>query len=226
MNNDYCPENELKITADGSHTIFSKKFNCSFHSINGAIQESRHIFIENGLDYFAKKTDYHTISVLEYGFGTGLNAILSYLYCVDHKINLVYDSIEAFPLDADTIQQLNYAQVLGIDESWILHLHKGKFPKQIGEAFKLNLHIKKFEDFIIDQKFDIIFFDAFGPDDQPYLWERPFLDSIAEMTHSNSILLTYSVKGSFKRALKSLGFSVEKLPGPPGKREILRATKI
>jgi len=201
-------------------------FNCSFHSLNGAIQESRHIFIENGIDYFVKKTGCHTISVLEYGFGTGLNAILSYLYGIDHKISLIFDSIEAYPLDFNTIRKLNYAQLLGIQDSLILQFHENKINDQICESFKLNLHKQKFEDFLVDQQFDVIFFDAFGPDDQPTLWERPFLDHLAKMTHSNSILLTYSVKGSFKRALKSLGFSVEKLPGPPGKREILRATKI
>ncbi len=216
----------LILTEDGSHSIFSEAFGCSYHSLKGAIQESQFIFIQQGLDFFATKTNNPNIRILEFGFGTGLNALLSYLYIQNKSFSLEYDSIEAYPLVADTISNLNFCKTLGIEDNLLLNMHHSVKPGRQFSNFKLNLMITKFEDFIPERTYDIIYFDVFGPDDQPQFWQRPFLDILERLTKAESILVSYSVKGSFRRALKELGFSLEKLPGPPGKREILRATKI
>jgi tRNA U34 5-methylaminomethyl-2-thiouridine-forming methyltransferase MnmC len=226
MKSELAGINQLIITEDGSHSIFSGTFQCSYHSVKGAVTESRHIFIQQGLDYYAKKHENKGLSILEYGFGTGLNALLAYLYAKEKRLLIDYESIEAFPLDSKTVLELNYSGILGIEESEILKFHHPQSQMDLSPFFKLKLHKVKFEEFVAEKKYDIIFFDAFGPDDQPHLWERPFLDTISQLMHEGSIFVTYSVKGSFKRALKSLGFALEKLPGPPGKREILRAIKL
>lgn len=226
MKSELAKNNQLIITEDGSHTVYSAEFQCSYHSIKGAVTESRHIFIKHGLDYYAKRQESQDLSILEYGFGTGLNALLAYLYANEKRISVDYESIEAFPLATKKVLELNYPAILGIDENKILQFHHAHTAMEMSPFFKLKLHMVKFEEFVSEKKYDIIFFDAFGPDDQPLLWERPFLDTLPQWMHEGSVLVTYSVKGSFKRALKSLGFALEKLPGPPGKREILRAFKI
>lgn len=221
--------NKLIVTSDGSNSIFSEQFNCTYHSVHGAIQESRHIFINCGLDHFAKNTGKSAVNILEFGFGTGLNALLSLKYSVDNKINIDYSTIEAFPLSSELISKLNYLTEKELnmfkEEFFEMHL-TNRTDQKLNAHFTFSKYNTRFEDYIASHKYDVIYFDAFGPDEQPELWDRPFLDKIPDLLNENGILVTYSVRGFFKRALKDLGFKINKLQGPPGKREILRAEKL
>lgn len=217
------------LTEDGSHSIFSERFQSTYHSSHGAIQESEHVFIKHGLDYYYNKTNHDQISILEYGFGTGLNALLSLKYAIDNNININYFGIEAYPLKSTEYTQLNY-----IDEIKLPELHKHfQMMHDSEDNSNLNIHPKfifskkkqDFEEFESKTKYDIVYFDAFSPDIQSHLWERPFLDKVIDNLKPNGILITYGAKGTFKRALKSLGLKIENPPGPPGKREITRAIK-
>lgn len=217
--------NKLIVTNDGSNSIFSEQFNCTYHSVHGAIQESQHIFISSGLDFYLKKTGKNTIKILEFGFGTGLNALLSLKYSVENKIKIDYSTIEAYPVSEELLSQLNYTAEndLRIFDNEFYTMHKTFEPTiNLNEFYTFSKYICLFEDFSTEEQFDLIFYDAFGPDEQPHLWNRPFLDKIPQLLIENGILLTYCVKGSFKRALKELGLKIFKIPGPPGKREIMR----
>jgi len=220
--------NKLIVTEDGSSSIFSEKFNCTYHSVHGAIQESGHIFINCGLDHYVRNAGKTMIKVLEFGFGTGLNALLSLKYSVAKKINIDYSTIEAYPLSSDLISQLNYfiEEELSMFREEFFKMHTTNMTDhKLNDQFTFSKYITRFEDFSSSRKFDVIYFDAFGPDEQPDLWDRPFLDKILDLLNENGILVTYSVRGSFKRALKDLGFKINKFQGRPGKREILRAEK-
>ena len=213
---------KMITTEDGSHSVFSSEFNCSYHSVNGAVSESMHIFIENGLEYFYSRYKNKTVSILEFGFGTGLNALLAWQWSERKGVNVHYYAIEAYPLLSEEFVLLNYPEIFNIESEKFFKLHNNNIFHD--GYFQLEKFIGKFEDFPARQKYDIIFFDPFGPDEQPHLWEQPFLDVLPELIVPKGILVTYSVKGSFRRALKNLGFDIEKLPGPPGKRHVLRST--
>jgi tRNA U34 5-methylaminomethyl-2-thiouridine-forming methyltransferase MnmC len=222
-------KNKLIITGDGSSSVFSEKFNCTYHSVHGAIRESDHIFIQSGLCYFLEKTKRKHLKILEFGFGTGLNALLSISYSETNSIKIDYNTIEAYPISAELVSDLNYTQIDGLsklkEEFLSMHNTQNEILR-IGNYFSFSKSISTFEDYKTCEKFDVIFFDAFGPDEQPHLWNRPFLDKIPEFLNPDAIIVTYCVKGSFKRALKEIGFKIEKLPGPQGKREILRAEML
>ncbi len=220
--------NKLIVTNDGSNSIFSEQFNCTYHSVHGAIQESQHIFISSGLDFYLKKSGKNTIKILEFGFGTGLNALLSMKYSVDKNIHIDYSTIEAFPVSEEIFSQLNFIAEndLNAFAEEFNEMHNTCEPViSLNRCFSFSKYIIRFEDFSTEQQFDLIFYDAFGPDEQPHLWARPFLDKIPHLLLKNGILVTYCVKGSFKRALREIGFAINKIPGPIGKREILRAEK-
>ena len=217
-------------TLDGSHTIYSKKFDSTYHSTNGAIQESKHVFIKHGLEYFCEQNNKKDIKILEYGFGTGLNALLSLKIANSIKKNISYFGIEAYPLDLLDVNKLNYIKNSDSDDLQIdfSTMHSIEFDEKVdlNDNFSFIKTKTKFEEFDINEKFDIIYYDVFSPDVQAFLWERPFLDSVYNKLNDNGVLITYGAKGSFKRALKSLGFEVQNPPGPPGKREITRAVRI
>lgn len=221
--------NKLIVTDDGSSSIFSEQFRCTYHSVHGAIQESTHIFIQSGLDHYIRNTGKTMLKVLEFGFGTGLNALLSLKYCLDNNIHVDYSTIEAYPLSDEIVKSLNFISTENLSAylNEFYNMHFGELNRLfINEFFTFSKYITRFEDFSSDIKFDLIYFDAFGPDEQSEFWTRPFLDKIPDLLNENGILVTYSVRGSFKRALKELGFKIYKIPGPPGKREILRAEKL
>ncbi|MGE5356186.1 MAG: tRNA (5-methylaminomethyl-2-thiouridine)(34)-methyltransferase MnmD [Deltaproteobacteria bacterium] len=221
--------NKVILTNDGSNSIFSEQFNCTYHSVHGAMQESQHIFISAGLDFYLKKSGKNTIKVLEFGFGTGLNALLSMKYSVDKNIHIDYSTIEAFPVSEEIFSQLNFIAEndLNTFAEEFIEMHNTCEPViSLNRCFSFSKYIARFEDFSTEQQFDLIFYDAFGPDEQPHLWARPFLDKIPHLLNENGVLVTYCVKGSFKRALSEIGFAVNKIPGPIGKREILRAEKL
>jgi tRNA U34 5-methylaminomethyl-2-thiouridine-forming methyltransferase MnmC len=214
-------------TQDGSHSIFSEQFDVSYHSKYGAIQESRHVFIDAGLRHqISRKKD---ISVLDIGFGTGLNALLTYLETRYTAIEITYEAVEAYPLDLTTALSLNYPEILGIGSDNTFHkLHSSEWETliNISETFSFKKRKQFFQDVNDQQKFDVIYFDAFAPNSQPELWEAPLLTKMYAALKNNGILVTYCAKGAVKRALKSIGFTVESLPGPPGKREMTRGMKI
>ncbi len=220
---------KIILTDDGSHSLFSNRFKTTYHSTHGAIQESNHIYINHGLKYYHNINNKNSISILEYGFGTGLNALLSLKYAIKKDINLVYHALEAYPVSMEQIKYLNYISKTDSNnlsrEFEKMHQKDCMLQEIIHDKFTLSRDNIEFEKFETDIKFDIIYFDAFSPNEQSYLWERPFLDLATSFLNHNGVLITYGAKGSFKRALKSLGLTIENPPGPPGKREITRAIK-
>lgn len=215
---------EIKTTKDNSHTLYVPSLDETYHSIHGAIQEAKHVFINAGLNYFNNKN----IKVFEVGFGTGLNACLANQYAIKNNVNIDYDSIELHPLSIDIIDKLNYVDFIdgvGKAEFDKLHLTKWNEKCKISEFFTLQKINKSIFDYNEYNKFDVIFFDAFGPNTQPEMWTKSVFDKIYRMTKEDGVLVTYCAKGVVKRTLKDVGFFVETLPGPPGKREMTRAIK-
>ncbi|MCJ7448841.1 MAG: tRNA (5-methylaminomethyl-2-thiouridine)(34)-methyltransferase MnmD [Bacteroidales bacterium] len=216
--------NQLVTTSDGSHTIFVPEINEHYHSIHGAVQESEYIFLKNGFNFC--KAD--PINIFEAGFGTGLNALLTAVRCIKEKREVFYTSIEKYPLADDIIRVLNYHLFAGKEGQYIFdRIHESEWNGMQNICGNFNLRKIK-GDLTSDHLtgcYDLIYFDAFGPDKQPEMWSRNVFTKISGITAKNGILITYSVKGDVKRNLKSCGFDVHILPGPPGKRQILRAIK-
>ena len=197
-----------------------------YHSIHGAIQESMHVFITNGIQSLFKSP----IKVLEVGFGTGLNALLTAIWSNKENIEVHYIGIESTPLEMKLNESLNYSQKLDGHESTTyfdkIISSNWHVKTNIHDNFTLNKIASRIQDYRTDDKFDIIYFDAFGPEVQEELWELRVLKNIYELLNNNGIFVTYCAKGQLKRDLKELGFKVESLPGPPGKREMTRAVKF
>jgi tRNA U34 5-methylaminomethyl-2-thiouridine-forming methyltransferase MnmC len=224
MNPTKNPKIEVKISDDGSTTFYRPDIDEHYHSIHGAIQESMHIFINAGLNHHQGKA----LRILEVGFGTGLNALLTMLEAPDKKI--VYHALERFPLPPGMVSKVNYPQRLDNPDAQtffdLMHQAKWDTPCAITPHFELLKMEQDLLTYLPDSLFDLIYFDAFGPDKQPELWSPPVFEKLGKATQPGGILTTYSVKGTVKRALKDAGFAIEKIPGPPGKREMIRATKI
>src|SRR4030042_1702005 len=207
-------------TSDGSHTILIPEMNEHYHSVHGAIQESEYIFINCGLDYCRT----NPVRIFEAGFGTGLNALLTGIYALTHDREILYTAIEKFPLSGDIIDSLNYKELVAPEGRELfkrIHSCKWGIPEKISRNFTIH---KIKGDLISDEIpgfFDLIYFDAFGPDKQPEIWTDEVFKKISYSTDHNGILVTYSVKGKIKRILKKNGFVVSLLPGPPGKCQIL-----
>jgi len=216
-------------TADGSKTIQIEEWNEQYHSIHGAIQEAQHVFIKHGLQYCIEHVAPINLSILEIGFGTGLNAFLTLLKAEALKQAITYTGVEAYPVSAKEIGQLNYVEQLEANnykEAFeTMHQCPWETPTNITTYFQLNKKKKDFKDINIFKVFDLIYFDAFGPRVQPELWTETIFNLMHKALKPNGVLVTYSAKGDVRRAMKAVGFKVEKLPGPPGKREMLRARK-
>lgn len=218
-------EREIIKTLDGSTTIFIKEWDECYHSKFGAIQESKHVFIKNGLSLFENKT----ISILEIGFGTGLNAFITFLESQKLKLTIDYVGVEAYPVSAEEVLSLNYVSELNAenDISIFEKMHESNWeePIPLRENFFLTKR-RQFFDAIDDKdKFDLIYFDAFGYNTQPELWSTAIFQKMYNALKENGILVTYAARGVVKRSMKEVGFTVEKLEGPPGKREMFRAKK-
>ena len=219
---------QIITTADGSKTIHFPEWNESYHSKHGAIQEAKHVYIESGLDFRQKQDDALSLNVLEFGFGTGLNAYLTAIYAKKNQIKITYHSVEKYPLGLEDISNFNFGNILkakSIDYKK-LHLIEWEKPIKISDEFQLNKIQADFKNFESQNKYDIIFFDAFGPRVQPELWDKPLLQKCFDLLAPNGVWVTYSCKGSVRRYLQDIGFQVEKIAGPPGKREMLRAIKF
>ncbi len=216
---------ELKITEDGSHTLFVPELNEHYHSTHGAIQEAMHVYINAGFTY----CDKDPVHILEIGFGTGLNCLLTLLEAEKQNRTVVYHSIELYPINQDEIKHLNYtSQIPDLDESIFERLHKVEWNKEvkINDYFALNKLQGDLRGFNFPGKYDLVYFDAFAPDIQPTLWTQDIFENIHQHLNPNAILTTYCTKGIVKQALRASGFKVKRLPGPPGKRQMLQTTKL
>jgi tRNA U34 5-methylaminomethyl-2-thiouridine-forming methyltransferase MnmC len=215
---------QLVTTSDGSHTIFVPELNEHYHSIHGAVQESALVYINNGLGF----CNSNPLNILEVGFGTGLNALLTVISDINKKRIIRYTALEKYPLEKNLVHSLNHWSFAGIKGKQVFNsIHNsgwGSFEK-ITE----NFYLKKIKcDLLnddIEGKFDLVYFDAFGPDKQPEMWTLNVFKKIADITIVSGILVTYSAKGAVKRILRSCGFDISLLPGPPGKRQMIRAVR-
>lgn len=216
---------ELKITEDGSHTLYVPEIDENYHSEHGAIQESRHIFINAGL----KQSKKQNINVLEIGFGTGLNVLLTAIEAAKSGIDIHYYTIEKYPVPIEKAHQLNYSQEISEKKSKVLfekiHLAEWETEVNISNNFILRKLNADFTNYQPDTTFDVIYFDAFSPEKQPEMWKEELFQKIYNACNEGAILTTYCAKGIVRRTLQAVGFKVERLAGPLGKREILRAIR-
>lgn len=216
---------EIIETNDGSKTIFIPEMNENYHSGHGAYQEAMHVFIQHGIRALDKKE----FSVFEMGFGTGLNALLSLNEAVKNELLVSYTGIEAYPVEIEHASQMCYESHVDPEVSLLYEkLHESSWGTEhiIHPAFSFRKLHQKIEDHLPEMSsYDIIFYDAFGPRAQSSMWELPILEKMHRMLKSDGLLVTYCAKGQFKRDLKSLGFEVVSVPGPPGKREMTQAFK-
>jgi tRNA U34 5-methylaminomethyl-2-thiouridine-forming methyltransferase MnmC len=217
----------LITTDDGCHSLISKEFGVAYHSHHGALIETEAVFIKMGLRYLVEK-GIKQIDLFEMGFGTGLNALRTFIVAQELDISINYTAIEAYPLSKDEYSQLNFDVALNFkckDLMTIMQEAKHLQEIALNPNFSFIKILSKIEDYDFTLTFDLIYFDAFAPASQPHLWEEPIMSKMYETLKPDGILVTYCAKGIFKRLLKSLNFTVENLPGPGRKREITRAIK-
>ena len=214
---------EIITTADGSHTIFVSELDEHYHSVNGAIQESLHVFIKNGFE----ETEVNPVNILEIGFGTGLNVFLTAIRAEETNREVVYTTIEKYPLSEEITNALNYdVQCCGNSELFRqIHAAPWNCYHKISELFTIRKIEADALEVIPEGKYNLIYFDAFAPSKQPGMWSKEIFEKISLVTLKSGVFVTYSAKGDVKRNLKSCGFDITLLPGPPGKRHIIRAMK-
>ncbi|MGM0634476.1 MAG: tRNA (5-methylaminomethyl-2-thiouridine)(34)-methyltransferase MnmD [Bacteroidota bacterium] len=216
---------KIITTKDGSTTIELVGQNEQYHSKHGAIAEANHVFINSGLKYFLDTNNSQQIHVLEVGFGTGLNALLTCNFAQKNSIKIDYLGLEAFPPKQQEVDLLNYDSLVNKELFAAIHQTNWNEWQQIFSHFNLKKKQVKLQDYQDHNQFDLVFFDAFGPRTQPEMWTLEMLQKIYSALKENGIFVTYSCKGEVRRNLAKLGFDVEKISGPPGKREMLRAIK-
>ena len=216
---------EIILTKDGSSSIFLPEMNETYHSRFGAIQEAKHVFIKNGLSLLNDKS----VSILEIGFGTGLNAFITFLEAQKTNQQINYVGVEAYPVELDIVSKLNYVSELNAIEHQnvfnLLHQSNWEVENTIESSFNLTKRQQKFEAITDLNKYNLIYFDAFGFDVQPELWNETIFKIMYNSLLPKGILVTYACRTIIKKAMIEAGFKVEKLPGAPGKREMLRAIK-
>jgi len=220
----------IQLTKDGSHTIAIPAMNVTYHSTHGAVQESMHVFIQSGLRYFInsnKPPSGEAIQIFEQGFGTGLNALLTLQEAIQLDQKISYHTIEPYPITMEDAAQLNYGELIKDLKEYFHLIHKCEWGKEvvIHRLFslkKINTTLQQFE---TSAQFHIIYFDAFDPAAQSELWTEFIFKKMYDLLYPDGILVTYSSKGTVQRAMKAARFTIEKLKGPPGKREIIRAIK-
>lgn len=224
-------ENTLILTADGSHSVRSARFAVDYHSKHGAVQESRHVFLDAGLLPLLAETPARA-RILEMGLGTGLNALLTRMLAPEHPgVQFTYHSLERYPLTDAEVAALNYPERLGVDAKQLYAFHAAPWEKLVD--LDPNFTFCKSRNGWYDlppadwttEEMDLIYYDAFAPASQPELWTADAMQIAYDLLRPGGRLVTYCAKGQFKRDLKALGFTVEALPGPPGKREMTRAVK-
>lgn len=238
-------QRKIITTADGSKTIQIEDWNEQYHSVHGAIQEANHVYIKHGLLFCLNEqsstaieeqldTDSNAVdtslSILEIGFGTGLNAFLTLLKAEELQMPISYVGVEAYPISTQELKGLNYVEQLQVPEMAsvfdTMHLMSWREDCRLSPYFKMEKQQKRFEEINAKNQFDLIYFDAFGARVQPELWTSSIFKIMFDALEINGTLVTYAAKGSVRRAMQEVGFEIEKLPGPPGKREMLRARKL
>jgi len=215
---------ELRITEDGSHTLYVPEMEESYHSVHGAIQESRYIFLVQGF----LTLDKAFLNILEIGFGTGLNALLTLAEAYKRDIKVRYHSIEKYPLDYEEYSRLNYEDFIeGLNPGNLRKMHESPWDEAvlINDHFTLLKEKSDLREIKLQGPYDLVYFDAFDPEKQAHLWTEQVFDRISSAVKPGGVLVTYTSKGNVRRALISCKFDVKKVPGPPGKRHILRATR-
>jgi tRNA U34 5-methylaminomethyl-2-thiouridine-forming methyltransferase MnmC len=217
---------EIQITSDGSTTIHLPDWDENYHSKHGAIQEANHVFIKNGLDLFE---NHPSVDILEIGFGTGLNAFITYLESKKRHQAINYVGVEAYPVSSEEVSAMNYAKELNAMDDFsvfqMMHSCTWEENKKFSDFFNLTKRKQFFETIDDQSAFDLIYFDAFGYRVQPELWSVAVFSNMFAALKQNGILVTYAARGVVKRNMIEAGFTVEKLEGPPGKREMFRARK-
>ena len=223
---------ELQATEDGSLTLYTSRFGEHYHSTHGAVQESRHIY--TGLALEGRLATWHqdkgkALRLFEVGLGTGLNALLTALVADREQIPIHYTSIEKYPLPEEVFHHLSYEKTIGEGSDELLRrLHECPWREDVSITPFFTLHkvLGDLTDYTFPQALDVVYYDAFSPESQPELWEERLFLSLYDAMNWQATLATYCAKGVVRRALQHAGFSVERLPGPPGKREVLRAVKV
>lgn len=222
---------EIIITGDGSTSIHFPEWDEQYHSKHGAIQEANHVFIDMGLAHILDLQQYASspLHILEIGFGTGLNAFITFLEAQKRNLVINYEGIEAYPVLPEEVDKLNYVSALNAENHSAIFttMHSSSWDEAItiSENFTLIKRQQFFKDIKANNAFNLIYFDAFGARVQPDLWTEEIFKIMYTALKPNGVLSTYAAKGSVRRAMQAVGFKVERLPGPPGKREMLRATK-
>lgn len=220
--------NKITLTADGSNTLYNETIGEHYHSKHGAVQESIHVFIDAGLKHAISSFPNQQISILEVGFGTGLNFLHSAAYGQENQIELNYTSLEAYPLQIEELESTGYHNYVpkNIWEGLVTNYGKAlQQVVQITEGQNLRIVHTQLHRYETEQQFDLIYYDAFSVQHQPEMWTDEIIAHTCQYLKPGGIFVTYAITGKLKRALKAIGFNIEKLPGAPGKREMLRATK-
>lgn len=218
----------LVTTADGSKTIYNAEVGENYHSKHGALQESQHVFLNSGLRYFLAGHDTQQVSVLEVGLGTALNFLLSADFCSGKEIHLNYTGIEAYPLSLEMISQTGYEEYVSAS-LWQNFINQ--YPASLQQPVQVNAYTQlqtahsTLLNFSTEQQYDVIYFDAFAAIHQPEMWNEEAIAHTIQFLKPGGVFVTYAITGNLKRQLKALGLKVEKAPGAPGKREMLRAVK-
>ena len=220
----------LVKTADGSTSLYIPGWDERYHSQHGAIAEAQHVFINTGLKHSLTQTDADCLHIMEIGFGTGLNGFLTAVESLTMEKKIAYTGYEAYPISLNEADQMNYGQVIanGRQISVYKKLHQANWEETctIHDYFSIRKRKQFFHSITDIEEYHLIYFDAFGARVQPEVWEQNIFEIMYKSLKTKGILVTYSAKGSVRRAMQDVGFEVERLPGPPGKREMLRATKI
>jgi tRNA U34 5-methylaminomethyl-2-thiouridine-forming methyltransferase MnmC len=214
----------LRLTEDGSHSLYNPLYDQHYHSTSGAINESRHIYMNLGLLPMLHGTS-GPVNIFEMGFGTGLNAFLAWNAADQYQREINYTGAEAFPISHQEASSLNYEEI--ISKTGFMRLHESIWSEdhQLSDHFLFRKELVRLQDYEATQQFDVIFYDAFDPKAQPELWSEEILRKVAAQTRRGGVLVTYSSKGIVKRALAAAGFSVEKHKGPGKKWHVLKAVK-
>jgi tRNA U34 5-methylaminomethyl-2-thiouridine-forming methyltransferase MnmC len=226
LGNNKIRESEPVKTADGSSTLFIRSLGEPYHSMNGALTESNHVFVKNGLLFCQKRE----LIVFEVGFGTGLNCLLTAMEAASRGLKIIYIAVEKFPLDEQILKLLNYPTLIAgnAPELWEkIHSAKWGVETKISDCFSLLKLNRDFTRLNYDelQGFDVIYFDAFAPAVQPEMWESGIFSDLYKKCNEGAILTTYCAKGEVRRRMVAAGFKVDRTPGPPGKKEMLMAIK-
>lgn len=214
-------------TGDGSYTLHIAEWDEQYHSKHGAIAEALHVFIKEGLYHWFSKNEMGEVSILEIGFGTGLNAFLTFLETEKNLFKVNYMGVEAYPLEMDEINALNYTSLLNTSEEKFNEMHLSPWEEEttVSENFQLTKQRKLFSEITDENSFNLIYFDAFGIRVQPELWTEEIFQKMYNSLKPSGVLVTYAANGNARRAMQAVGFKVERIQGPPGKKEMLRGTK-